>query len=78
MLVVDDILLFPVKSIFWIFRQIKEAADQNLENRSTEITEELSQLYLKLDSGEITEEEFDAREKELLDELERVQSSVSP
>ncbi|MBI5445105.1 MAG: gas vesicle protein GvpG [Deltaproteobacteria bacterium] len=75
MFVLDDILLFPVRSIGWIFRQVKEAAAQELEARSTRITEELGRLYARLEAGELTEEEFDAREKELLDELERVQES---
>lgn len=75
MFVLDDLLLFPVRGIGWIFRQVKEAAEQELEARSARVTEELGHLYARLESGELTEEEFDSREKELLDELERVQQS---
>jgi hypothetical protein len=59
MLLVDDILLFPVHSIMWVFR---------------EITEQLRVLYMQLETGRITEAEFDAREKLLLDRLDAIES----
>ena len=69
MLLVDDILLFPIRSIFWIFREIHNAAKQELATEAEDITTELSELYMMLETGNITEAEFDAREKELLDRL---------
>lgn len=73
MLIIDDILLFPVRSIFWIFKQIHKAAEEEIESRADRITAELSEMYMLLDTGRITEEEFDAREKELLDELDKIE-----
>jgi hypothetical protein len=73
MFIVDDILLFPVRSILWIFRWMHNAALEEIENEAVSITNELSELYMMLETGKITESEFDAREKELLDRLDAIQ-----
>ncbi len=73
MLIVDDILLFPMRSILWIFRELHNAAQQEMENEAESITAELSDLYMMLETERITEDEFDAREKQLLDRLEMIQ-----
>jgi hypothetical protein len=73
MFIVDDILLFPVRSILWIFREMHNAAREEVENETMSITNELSELYMMLETGKITESEFDAREKELLDRLDEIQ-----
>jgi uncharacterized membrane protein len=73
MFIIDDILLFPVKGMFWIFRELHKAAQQELATEAETITEELSELYMMLETGRITEDEFDAREKELLDRLDEIQ-----
>jgi len=73
MLIIDDILLFPIHSILWIFREIHNAALQELDTEAESITAELSELYMMLETGKLTEAEFDAREKELLDRLDELQ-----
>ncbi len=73
MLVVDDILFFPVKSIFWVFREIGEIAENELEGEAESITEQLRLLYMQLETGRITEAEFAAGEKLLLDRLEAIE-----
>lgn len=67
MLIVDDVLLFPVNGVFWIFNEIYNAAEQELHNESDAITGQLQQLYAMLETGKITETEFDRQEAELLD-----------
>ena len=74
MLIVDDILLLPARSIMFVFRQIHDAAQQEFENEAQAIQAELRDLYMMLETGRITEEDFDIREDELLDRLEEVQS----
>lgn len=74
MFLVDDLLLSPIKGIFWVFREIHDAAQQELAGESEAITAALSELYMRLETGQITEEEFDAREKALLDRLDRLQA----
>ena len=73
MLLIDDILLFPFTSIFWVFRKIHEAAQNELDTEIEDITAELSEIYMMLETGILTEAEFNAREKELLDRLDELQ-----
>lgn len=70
MLILDDLLLSPLRGFYWIFREIYNATQQELTNEAEAITTELSELYMMLETGRISEAEFDAQEKELLDRLE--------
>jgi hypothetical protein len=74
MLLVDDILLFPVHSIMWVFREISEIAQKELDGEAKSITEQLRVLYMQLETGRITEAEFDAGEELLLDRLDAIES----
>ncbi len=74
MLLVDDVLFSPIKSIFWIFREIHNAAHQEKANEAESLTAELSELYMMLETGRITEEQFDEREGQILDRLDEIQS----
>jgi hypothetical protein len=76
MLLVDDILLFPVHSIMWVFREIGEIAQKELAGEATSITEQLRILYMQLETGRISEAEFDVGEKLLLDRLEAIESRL--
>ncbi len=75
MFLVDDLLLFPVKGVLWLFREIRDAAEKEKASEGESITAALSELYMQLETGQITEAEFDAREKELLDRLDRFQAA---
>ncbi len=74
MFLVDDLLMSPVKGVLWVFKEIHDAAQQELAGESEAITAALSELYMKLETGQITEEQFDAQEKVLLDRLDRLQA----
>jgi len=76
MLLVDDILLFPVHSIMWIFREISKVAHEELAGEAQSITERLRLLYMQLETGRITEQQFDAEEKLLLDRLDAIDSRL--
>ena len=73
MVLVDDLLTFPIRSMFWIFREIHNAAQEELGNESESITAELSDLYMRLETGKISEGEFAGEEKTLLERLDRMQ-----
>ena len=73
MVLVDDLLTFPFRSLLWIFREIHNAAQEELANESESITAELSNLYMRLETGRISEEEFAKEEKTLLERLDRRQ-----
>lgn len=70
MLLVDDILFSPVKGILWIFRQVHELAEEELAGEADRIRESLTELYMQLEAGQITEEEFEQQEAVLLDRLD--------
>lgn len=70
MLIVDDILLSPLHGLWWIVREVHQAAKQEIAGQSQALTDELRELYMLLETGRITEPEYEAREKELLDRLE--------
>lgn len=77
MFIIDDILLSPVRGILWVFTELYNAAQLEVENEAEAITAELSELYMLLETGKITEAEFDAREKELLDRMDEIQEHGS-
>lgn len=72
MFLIDDILLSPFKGLLWIFREVHNAAEQELSSEEQSITNELSELYRMLETGQISEPEFDSREKQFLDRLEKI------
>lgn len=72
MLLVDDILLSPVKGLFYIFKQIHHAAEEEFLNEEG-VSAQLSELYMMLETGKITEEEFDKQELVLLDRLDQIE-----
>jgi hypothetical protein len=76
MFFVDDLMMSPIKGVLWVFKEIHDAAQQELAGESEAITAALSELYMKLDTGQITEEQFDAQEKMLLDRLDRLQAEA--
>ena len=75
MFLVDDILMAPFKGVLWIFEEIHKAAKQERQGESESITAELQKLYMLLESGSISEEEFDQRESHLLDRLDSIQET---
>ena len=77
MLLVDDLLLAPLGGLLWIVEKVHDAAREEMAHEADAITEELRQLYLMLEAKQITEADFDARERELLDRLDAIRESRS-
>ena len=71
MLVIDNLLLFPMRGLLHIFREIHKAVEQERENEGEAIRSELRELYMRLEAHQITEQEFDDAETVLLDRLDR-------
>jgi hypothetical protein len=72
-ILVDDILLAPFRGLLWIFEEIHRAAQEEMVSDAESITAELSTLYMRLETGKITEQEFAEQEKVLLDRLDKIQ-----
>jgi hypothetical protein len=77
MFLIDDLLLAPFKGIRFIAESVHDAAEDEIANRRAALRDELNQLYIQLDIGEITEEEFDRREEEVLDALDALEEARS-
>ena len=68
-----SILLAPVKGPYWIAQKVHGMAmDEFLDEDGTR--EELKELYTSFEKGKITEEEFERREEELVERVERIMS----
>lgn len=74
MLLVDDILFAPVNGILWIFREIHNAAQNEMAGEEDSITEQLRLLYMQLETDRISIQQFDSEEKILLDRLDAVEA----
>ena len=77
MLIIDKLLLSPIYATIWAARQVDNAIRQEREAEPERITADLSDLYMMLETGQLTEEEFNIREKELLDRLDVIQERKS-
>jgi hypothetical protein len=74
MFLLDSILLAPLKGVVWLGRKIDETAQRRL-NDDGRIKEELMELQLRFELDQISEQEYDEKEKELLDRLDAIAKS---
>jgi hypothetical protein len=72
MFIVDGLLMAPAHGLLWIFQEIHRAAQEEMVSDAESITAELSALYMRLETGKLTEEEFAAEEKVLLERLDKI------
>jgi hypothetical protein len=70
MLLIDDLLLSPIHGLLWVARKIDEAVSQEQEKEEEELQAQLRELHQRLEAGQLSEPEFEAREAELLDRLD--------
>lgn len=75
MLLVDTLLLSPILLTVWAARKIQTALTEEEAQEAGQLTARLSELYMLLETGRISEGEFDAQEKELLDRMEQMQGT---
>jgi len=71
MFLLDDILLAPLKGVIWLGKKINEVGEKKLYDEGG-IKEELMALQLRFELDEISEQEYDKQEKELLARLDAV------
>lgn len=71
MLLIDDLLLLPVKGFIGIFKKIHELAEKELTDEDY-IRERLMELQLRFELDEISEEEYTRQEKELMARLDAI------
>ncbi|MFF4587417.1 gas vesicle protein GvpG [Streptomyces sp. NPDC001388] len=69
---ISEVLLLPfapVRGSGWVIQQVLREAERIYYDPAT-VRAELSRLEERLEAGEITEDEFDRMEDELLDRME--------
>ncbi len=71
MFLIDDILLAPLNGIIWLGKKINEVAEKEFSDEGL-IKEKLMQLQLRFEIDEISEENYNRQEKELLERLEAI------
>ena len=76
MFLLDDIITSPVRGIFWIFEEINRVVQKELAGEAESVTEQLRLLYMQLETSQITEQQFDAAEKILLDRLDAIERRI--
>ncbi|MBI5193266.1 MAG: gas vesicle protein GvpG [Nitrospirae bacterium] len=74
MLLIDDLLFLPFKGLWGVFKKIHEIADMELSDEKI-IQERLMAVRLRFELDEISEEEYDRQEGELLAHLNAVRDA---
>lgn len=68
----DDLFLAPVKGVVWIAEKIEEQADREFMDEDG-VKHRLTELYMRLETGQISEEEFEQQEAALVEQLEAIE-----
>jgi hypothetical protein len=72
MIIIDSLLAAPLRGLMFVLEKINESVQKEQEAEEQAIMAELSALHRSLDSGTITDAEFDLREQDLLGRLDRL------
>lgn len=73
MLLLDDLLLFPISGFKFIMRTLQRAAEEEYTDDAP-LKERLLELQLSLENGDISETEYAQAEREILQQLREVQA----
>jgi len=72
MLLIDDVLLSPFTGLLFVFKEIAKTAQEQLLDDEA-VKQELRESYMLLETGRISEEEFERRERLLVGRLEAIE-----
>ena len=67
---IDDILLASIKGIVWIAEKVRDMALEELEDTPEKLQRELLDLQMTFETEEITEAEYEKKEKDILERME--------
>lgn len=73
-LIVDDILLAPIKALMWLGQKIEEMAEEEVNDES-KLHERLLELQVRYELGDITDEEFDKAEEAIVQQISSIRDS---
>lgn len=76
MLLIDDLLLWgPLKGIIALARKVQEIAEAETADDAAALKSRLQEAQMLFEMDEITEEEYQRREDEVLAALERMRAA---
>jgi len=67
-------VLGPIRAVHWLAEKIDEAAEDELLDED-KVRGELLELQMRLEMGEITEEEYEEQEKALVERLNAIREA---
>lgn len=67
----DSILFAPIKGVYFIGKKVHDMAMEELLDED-KVREELRELYALIESGKVSEEEFELQEADLVERLEEI------
>ncbi len=70
MFLIDDLLLLPAKGFLGIVKKIRDMALEELEHTPEKLQRELLDLQMALETEEITEKEYEEKERDILARME--------
>lgn len=73
MVIIDDLLLMPVKGLWGIVERINEMIEQELNDKES-LQKKLLELQLRYEMDEISEEEYQEKEANILSRLEALEN----
>lgn len=73
MFLIDDLLLAPISGFKFVMRTIGRIAEEQYTDDAP-LKEELLELQVKLEHGDITEEEYVDQERDILQRLRDIQN----
>lgn len=73
MLLIDDVLLFPARGLLFVLKEVAKTAQEELLDDEA-VRQELRESYMLLETGRISEQEFERREGALVRRLEAIES----
>ncbi len=76
MFLIDNLFTWPLTGLHWVVKELQQAATEERTAEAEGIRSELRDLYLQLESGAISEEEFDEKEGPLLDRLDAAEEAL--
>ena len=70
MFLIDDLLLLPARMFMDVVEKIRDMAVEELEDTPEKLQRELLDAQMALETEEITEEEYQKKEKDILARME--------
>lgn len=76
MFILDDIFMAPIKGIVFLAEKVKEVADREMVDDENKLKQKLQEAQMLFEMDQISEEEYDKREQNILKRLTALREST--